>query len=81
VISGNWNNGVNAGPRCVNANNYPWNVNMNIGARLACDNFLCHATSGKDVCRITVLQTVTAPPQAAIRKENRQIDCPHLRGG
>jgi hypothetical protein len=37
--SGNWNNGVNAGPRTVNANNYPWNVNTNNGVRLACDNF------------------------------------------
>lgn len=72
--SGNWNNGVHAGARAVNANNYPWNVNTNIGARLACDNFLCFAKS-KDVCRITVLQAV------ALRKENRQIDCPHLRGG
>lgn len=39
MISGNWNNGVNAGSRSVNANNYPWNVNTNIGVRLACDNF------------------------------------------
>lgn len=34
---GNWSNGVNAGSRCVNANNYPWNVNTNIGSRLACE--------------------------------------------
>jgi hypothetical protein len=40
MFSGNWNNGVNAGSRTVNANNYPWNVNTNIGVRLACDNFL-----------------------------------------
>jgi hypothetical protein len=40
MFSGNWNNGVNAGSRAVNANNYPWNVNTNIGVRLACDNFL-----------------------------------------
>ena len=33
----NWNNGVHCGPRTVNLNNYPWNVNTNIGARLACD--------------------------------------------
>jgi hypothetical protein len=74
MISGNWNNGVHAGARTVNANNYPWNVNTNIGVRLACDNFLCFEKS-KDVCKITVLQTV------AFRKENRQIDCPHPRGG
>lgn len=34
---GNWNNGTNAGARAVNLNNYPWNVNANIGARCACD--------------------------------------------
>lgn len=39
MFSGNWNNGVYAGTRTVNANNYPWNVNTNIGCRLACDNF------------------------------------------
>jgi hypothetical protein len=39
MSSGNWNNGVIAGARAVNANNYPWNINTNIGVRLACDNF------------------------------------------
>lgn len=34
---GNWNNGVQAGARAVNLNNYPWNVNTNIGARCARD--------------------------------------------
>jgi len=34
---GNWNNGVNAGSRAVNLNNYPWNLNTNTGVRLACD--------------------------------------------
>jgi hypothetical protein len=38
MFSGNWNNGVYCGPRTVNLNNYSWNVNTNIGARLACDN-------------------------------------------
>ena len=37
IAGGNWNNGVNAGARTVNLNNYPWNVNTNIGARGACD--------------------------------------------
>lgn len=37
ICGGNWNNGVHCGPRCVNLNNYPWNVNPNIGARFACD--------------------------------------------
>lgn len=35
---GNWNDGVNAGSRTVNLNNYPWNVNTNIGCRLACED-------------------------------------------
>lgn len=34
----NWNNGVNAGPRAANVNNQPWDVNTNIGVRLACEN-------------------------------------------
>ena len=38
VCGSNWDNGDRCGPRTVNANNYPWNVNTNIGARLACDN-------------------------------------------
>jgi len=37
ICGGNWNNGVNCGPRTVNGNNYPWNVNTNIGSRFACD--------------------------------------------
>jgi hypothetical protein len=37
LCGGNWNDGDNAGARCVNLNNYPWNVNTNYGARLACD--------------------------------------------
>lgn len=38
----NWNNGVHCGPRTVNLNNYPWNVNTNIGSRLACDKVFKH---------------------------------------
>jgi len=39
----NWNNGVRAGPRSVNVNNTPWNVNSNNGARLLCDSsFITH---------------------------------------
>ena len=37
IGGGNWNNGVHCGSRAVNCNNYPWNVNTNIGARGACD--------------------------------------------
>ena len=38
IAGGNWNNGVHAGARAVNCNNYPWNVNTNIGVRGACDS-------------------------------------------
>ena len=55
MISGNWNDGVNAGSRCVNANNYPWNVNTNNGVRLACDFSLL---PNKDVSAITDAGTV-----------------------
>lgn len=34
---GNWNNGVHDGSRAVNANNYPWNVNTNVGVWGVCD--------------------------------------------
>ena len=37
IAGGNWHHGANAGARAVNCNNYPWNVNTNIGARGACD--------------------------------------------
>ena len=40
ICGSNWNNGLHCGPRTVNANNYPWNVNTNIGARLACDKIM-----------------------------------------
>ena len=34
---GSWSSGVHCGPRTVNLNYYPWNVDASIGARLACD--------------------------------------------
>lgn len=37
IAGGNWNNGANAGARAVNCNNYPWNVNANIGVWCVCD--------------------------------------------
>ena len=37
IAGGRWCNAANAGARCVNCNNYPWNVNTNIGVRGACD--------------------------------------------
>jgi len=37
IGGGNWNNGVHCGSRCVNCNNYPWNVNVNIGVWCVCD--------------------------------------------
>ncbi len=38
LVGANWDNGVFAGPRAVNVNNWPWNVSTNIGVRLACEN-------------------------------------------
>ena len=37
IGGGNWNNGVHCGSRAVNCNNYPWNVNTNIGVWCVCD--------------------------------------------
>lgn len=39
LFGGNWSNGVNAGSRASNWNNYPWNSNNNIGARGCCDDY------------------------------------------
>jgi len=39
IGGGNWNNGVHCGSRAVNCNNYPWNVNTNIGVRIQ-DEFI-----------------------------------------
>jgi len=37
IAGGYWVNGVNAGPRAVTCNNFPWVVNTYIGAVLGCD--------------------------------------------
>jgi hypothetical protein len=37
IAGGLWGHGVNAGPRTVYADNYPWNVYTAYGVRLACD--------------------------------------------
>ena len=37
IGGGNWNNGAHCGARAVNCNNYPWNVNANIGVWCVCD--------------------------------------------
>lgn len=37
-LGGNRTNGVNAGSRCSNWNNYVWNSNSNIGARFASED-------------------------------------------
>ena len=37
LLGGNWDNGANAGARCANLNNNPWNVNTNVGLRCVCD--------------------------------------------
>jgi formylglycine-generating enzyme required for sulfatase activity len=37
IAGGNWDNGLRAGARTVNANGYPWDVATAIGVRLACD--------------------------------------------
>jgi hypothetical protein len=75
MSSGNWNNGVHAGARAVNANNYPWNVNTNIGVRLACDNFSL-LENGKECPRNYGFAGSGYPV-----RENRQCDCPHRCGG
>lgn len=38
ILGGNRGNGVYAGSRASNRNNYVWNSNSNIGARFACED-------------------------------------------
>lgn len=40
LFGGNRTNGVNAGSRASNWNNYVWNSNWNIGSRFACEYLL-----------------------------------------
>ena len=66
ICGGNWNNGVNCGPRTVNGNNYPWNVNTNIGARFACD--LTRSKNNKNIgLYVYGLQVVIASIEVGIR--------------
>jgi formylglycine-generating enzyme required for sulfatase activity len=37
IAGGHWGEGVRAGPRALNADNYPWYVSSVFGCRLACD--------------------------------------------
>ena len=50
---GNWNNGVHDGSRAVNCNNYPWNVNTNIGVRAVCDSLTFRLVSLRATNRVT----------------------------
>lgn len=55
ILGGNRDNGVNAGSRASNWNNYVWNSNWNIGCRFACEHNkkLCtHITQG--LCGATI---------------------------
>jgi hypothetical protein len=40
IFGGNWDNAANSGSRASNWNNYPWNSNGNIGARLVCEDMI-----------------------------------------
>lgn len=45
VCGGNWDYGAYCGARAVYLNNYPWNVNPNIGSRFACDSLFVQRCS------------------------------------
>lgn len=38
IAGGDWHSGVACGSRCVNLDNSPWNVHVDIGSRCACDS-------------------------------------------
>ncbi len=67
----NWNNGVYAGSRAVNANNVPWNMNTNIGARLACEN------REKQTVNIMVLSAVTDCQITLLAYWQNYVGAPH----
>ena len=50
VCGGNWNDGAYAGSRSANLNNYPWNVNPNIGSRFARDFNYIQRHSFTELC-------------------------------
>lgn len=62
LLGGNWNNGSNAGSRCLNFNNTLWNSNNNIGARACCDDF-------------TILQWVKALADDYYKKWSACVTC------
>ena len=37
AAGGHWHRGSYCGPRAINPDDQPWNVNVHIGTRLACD--------------------------------------------
>jgi hypothetical protein len=71
ICGGNWNNGVHAGARAVNTNNYPWNVNSNIGSRLACDNKVASSNTKAPFCgaqtRLLYGASCSGKPMASIK--------------
>jgi hypothetical protein len=79
IAGGNWNNGVHDGSRAVNANNYPWNVNTNIGCRGVSDYKPCvTAASMRHAARI-----IYSYSQTAVKNENIGlhifVSCPGYR--
>lgn len=57
TISGNWTNGLIAGSRCVNLNNYPWNVNTNNSSRFACECIVLRVGVSKERQPVIVIQS------------------------
>nr|DAR92515.1 MAG TPA: hypothetical protein [Bacteriophage sp.] len=77
IGGGNWNNGVHDGSRTVNCNNYPWNVNTNIGVWCVCDYFENCQIGGAMACQQGLfdnhlLNSQTAIPSRANRANLKQ---------
>lgn len=76
IGGGNWNNGVHCGSRAVNCNNYPWNVNTNIGVRCVCDLTLLQTQKPKrPLAKIYILSKSDGSPVPADAGQTKKANC------
>lgn len=67
ILGGNRDNGVNAGSRASNWNNYVWNSNWNIGCRFACEDIL--KTMHSSIVKALMVRPINMVSLFALRKQ------------
>lgn len=68
ILGGNRDNGVNAGSRASNWNNYVWNSNWNIGCRFACEDIL--KTMHSSIVKALMVRPINMVSLFALRNAN-----------